>query len=215
MATVQVLKAIAILIGSFIVGFIFFYSTSPLAKSSKKKLFDEMTSLLINFVIFIWVAKIVLNFNLFIKDPFAVLAYPSNSNAFYLASLFIIINVWYKVIKHKFKPETVLIAFVPIFLVSSFVFEFIQIVWVKSAYSWIYLVLLMMLVCIYALLHDRLSSVKLTSNLMLAWSLGTLVLSLTLPFTSVFGYTVSSWYLIFVSILLLVLMMYNLRKKGY
>src|SRR5690625_3616935 len=76
---------IAHIAGSFIAGFIFFYLMSALSKAKKKQQAEEVTSLLINFVIYIWIGKILLNFLTFIKDPLAVLAYPSNSHAFYIS----------------------------------------------------------------------------------------------------------------------------------
>lgn len=215
MATTQVLVSLAIIIVSFIIGFIFFYSTSNLEKKEKKTQIEEITSLLINFVIFIWVAKVLLNLSLFIKDPFAVLAYPSNSNALYLATLFIIINIVYRIKRHQFNVQPLYISFVPIFLSASFIFEFIQIVWVKSAYSWLYLGLLMLLILVFVLLNDSVSKVKVAYNLMLAWSLGTLILALILPFTTVFGYTMTPWYLISLAVVHLILIMYNYRRRGY
>lgn len=214
MAATQVLTKIAIIIISFIIGFIFFYNMSPLSKTDKKKRLDELTSLIINFVIFIWLGKIILNINLLVKDPFAVLAYPSNAKAFYLATLLILINIVYKIVRHKFTIEPIITTFVPVFLVASFIYEFIQVVWVKNAYSWAYLVLLMILVVIYALLHDRITPLKLSYNLMLAWTLGTLILALTLPFTTVFSYTMSPWYLITLGIIQFILIIYNDRRRN-
>src|SRR5690625_1095176 len=90
------LKAVGIIVISFIVGFAFFYITSPLQKELKKAQLEEMFSQLVNFIIFIWVGKIILNFSIFIDDPLAILAYPSNSEAFYLAVLFSAILLFYK-----------------------------------------------------------------------------------------------------------------------
>lgn len=213
LAAAQVLTEIAIIIISFIIGFIFFYTMSPLSKVDKKEQLDELTSLIINFVIFIWLGKIILNIGLLVKDPFAVLAYPSNSKAFYLATLLILINICYKIVRHKFKIKPIVTTFVPVFLIASFAYEFIQIVLVQNAYSWFYLVLLMILVVTYALLHDRVASLKLSYSLMLTWTLGTLVLALTLPFTTVFGYMMSTWYLIVISIIQLVLIIYNRKRR--
>lgn len=214
MAATQALTSIAIIMISFIGGFIFFYSTSALIKSEKKARMDDLISLLINFVIFIWLAKIVMNIDLLMKDPFAVLAYPSNSHAFYLATLFIIINLLYKIMRQQFKFASLMNTFVPVFLVASFVYEFIQIVWLKNAYSWLHLALLMVLVVIYALLYDRIFSLKLSYYLMLVWALGSLILSLILPYTTLFGYILSPWYLIILSIGQLILIIYN-HRGGY
>lgn len=213
MASVQALASIAIIMISFVIGFSFFYFTSPLSKSGKKLQLEEITSQLINFVIFIWIGKIILNITLFMSDPLAVLAYPSNSHAFYIAALFIVLNIGYKMKRHQFNARILLASFVPIFLVSSFVYEFIDIVWNGNTYSWSYLGLLMVLLVLFMIFQERVSSMKLTYNLFLAWSLGKLTLAMILPFTTVFGYTMSPWFLIVLSILLGVLIIYNLRKR--
>src|SRR5690625_2609412 len=103
MASAQVLLSIAIIIISFVIGFIFFYIISPLSKEEKRKHIEELVSLLINFIIFIWVGKIIMNLAIFISDPLAVLAYPSDSSAFYIACLLIILNIIYKTKRHGFQ----------------------------------------------------------------------------------------------------------------
>src|SRR5690625_4868656 len=111
---------IAHIAGSFIAGFIFFYLMSALSKAKKKQQAEEVTSLLINFVIYIWIGKILLNFLTFIKDPLAVLAYPSNSHAFYLALLFSGIHILYKNKRHKPDWQLFLYSFIHVFLFASF-----------------------------------------------------------------------------------------------
>lgn len=213
MASIQVFVSIAIIFFSFVGGFSFFYFMSPLSKEENKQQAEEMISQLVNFVIFIWVGKIILNAKLFISDPLAVLAYPSNSYAFYIATLLIILNVVYKVKRYEFNANLLLATFVPVFLVSSFIFEFIDISWQGNTYSWGYLGLLTLLLVLYMIFQEKVSFIKLMYYLLLAWSLGKLVLSLILPFTAVFGYTVYPWFLIILSILLVTLNIYNLRKK--
>lgn len=63
------LMSIGIIIISFVVGLIFFYMISYLSKEQRKAQIEEIVSQLINFIIFIWIGKIILNFSIFIKDP--------------------------------------------------------------------------------------------------------------------------------------------------
>lgn len=214
MASVQVLASIAIMIISFIAGISFFYFISPLSKTDKKQQIEEIISQLINFVIFIWIGKIILNIKLFVSDPLAVLAYPSNSYAFYIATLFITLNVGYKMKRHKLNAKKLLATFIPIFLVSSFVFEFIDIVWNGNIYSWEYLGLLTLLLILFITFQEKTSFMKLTYYLFLGWSVGKLILAIIHPFTAVFGYTISPWFLIVLSILLMMLIIFSVRKKG-
>src|SRR5690625_2354324 len=127
--------SIAIIIVLFIACYILFDVTSPLTNHEKKQQLGEVTSLLIDFIIFIWIGKLTLNIKVLISNPLAVLAYPSNSQAFYITVLLLILNIRYKVKRHKIKIIPLLSSFVPVFLVASFVYEFIQIVWGRNTFT--------------------------------------------------------------------------------
>lgn len=213
MASVQVLTSIAIIVVSFVAGFAFYYFTSSLSASEKKHRLEEILSLLINFIIYIWVSKILLNITVFVRDPLAILAYPSNSFAFYLAMLFTFLHIGYKVKRHAFQAEKILFAFVPVFLFASFVFEFIQIVWNSNTYTWSYLGLLMVLLIAYMLLHDRAQYEIRSYFLLLVWCLGQLIIAFILPFTTVFGYLVAPWVLAILFVVILALLIYHNRKR--
>lgn len=212
MAAAQVLMSIGIIAFSFVIGLLFFYVTSPLTKLEKKKQIEEVISQLINFVIFIWIGKVLTNLPVFISDPLTILAYPSNSHAFYVAVLLIVITISYKVIRHKFAAHTFLISFVPIFLAASFVYEFIGMVYQGNTF-WGYLALLMGLLVVYMVLHDRVPVDLLTFLLLFTWVICKLILALTLPFTTVFGYMVVPWFLVLLIILFFGLFIYNRKGK--
>lgn len=207
------LVSIAIIIVCFIVGYIFFYVTSPLTNHTQKQLLTEITSLLLNFIIFIWIGKITINIKMFISDPLAILAYPSNSEAFYIAVGLLLINIGYKVKRHNLKIMPLLSSFVPVFLVASFVYEFFQIVWGRNTFTWGYLGLLMVLLILYIVLHDRTSSKKVTFFLLTIWSLGQLILAMIMPFTTVFGYMMSPWFMSLIFIFCFVLFIKSYRKR--
>src|SRR5690606_27038035 len=99
MAILSKLTVIFILAISFALSLLAFYVMSTLPKEQRKEQVSEITSQLINFVLFLWLAKILLKLPLFVRDPLAVLAYPGNSEAFYLASLFTGVLIWSKSIK--------------------------------------------------------------------------------------------------------------------
>lgn len=212
MASAQVLLSIAIIIISFVIGFIFFYIISPLSKEEKRKHIEELVSLLINFIIFIWVGKIIMNLAIFISDPLAVLAYPSDSSAFYIACLLIILNIIYKTKRHGFQVGSLMISFIPIFLVANFVYEFLQMIWYGSMYSWSYMALLMILIILYLMLFEK-KPRKTTYLLILGWSLGQLLLSILLPFTTVFSYILAPWFLGTILLVFLLLFLISNRKK--
>lgn len=213
MAYTQVLISISILIISFIVGSLFFYYISPLTKTEKKQQLEEILSQVVNFVIFIWIGKIITNIAIFIRAPLTILAYPSNSQAFYVAVLLMIITIAYKVWRNKFRLYPFLQAFIPVFLAASFVYEFINMTQSENAYAWGYLGLLMLLLIMYIFLNERL-----TSNgmflLVIIWGAGQLLLSFVLPFTTIFGYIVAPWFLIVLVSLFIILFIYDRKRES-
>lgn len=213
MAQLSALREIGILIGSFIVGLLFFYVISPYSKDRKKYVMEQISSLLINMVIYVWISKILLNIDVFISDPLAILAYPSDSSAFYLASFVTALHVGWKVWRGKMQDIALLVAFVPIFLSASFTFEFIQMVWYQNSLSGIYLGLLMTLIIAFLLLQERVTGWKLSLGLMILWSLGQLVLSFILPFATVFEFIMAPWYLSILFLAFLGLYIFLYRKS--
>lgn len=210
MATVQALTSIGIIVSSFMIGLLFFYFLSPLNKKEKKFQLEETVSLIINFIIFLWVGKIIINFSQFIRDPLAILAYPSNSSAFYIACFLIILNVIYKVKRHKFQFRPLLTSFIPIFLVANFVYEFIQIVIYGN--TWTYMALLLVLIMLYLLLFEKRPHI-LSYVLILSWSIGQLVFSFIFPYTTVLDFMLSPWFFGVVIIITLVFLNIDIRKK--
>src|SRR5699024_1549952 len=116
---------------------------------------EKILSYLINFVIFIWVGKIVVNINIFIQDPLAILAYPSDANAFYIASVLIGCNVLYNIVRKNQSGIAIWNTFVPIFLVASFFYEFVQYVFFEDRQAWMALTFLMILLVTYVLLIEK------------------------------------------------------------
>lgn len=190
------LKAIGIIAISFVVGFIFFYMTSPLQKELKKAQLEEMFSQLVNFIIFIWVGKIILNFSIFINDPLAILAYPSNSGAFYIAILLSTILLIYKSWRNKFDVVQLVTSFLPVFLVTSFLYEFILMMLDHNTFSFGYLTLSTILLVLFLLINERLTSRNLILVILTGWSFGVLILSYTQPFVTVFGYIMAPWFIV-------------------
>ncbi|ASN03909.1 glycosyltransferase family protein [Virgibacillus necropolis] len=211
MITAKVLS-IAIIVISLIAGLISFYIISGLSKAQKKKQMEEIASQLINFFIFIWLGKIIMNFFIFIKDPLAILAYPSSSHAFYLAILFSALILTYKSKRRQIDVFQLIKSFIPVFLVASFVYEFIQIVWNNNTYSIGYTVLLTILLIVYLLVSDRMAGPTVTLMMLIGWSAGVFVLEYILSFTTVFGYIMDSWFIGLFFITSFILIIYKQRK---
>lgn len=213
MAAVQVLSSIGMIVFSFVGGFILFYIMSPLTKMEKKEQMDHMFNQLINLVLFIWVGKILLNFSVFIRDPIAILAYPSNSHALYIAVLFTTLLLIYKGLRAKISVSQFMFSFIPVFLVASFLYEFTQMVWHNNTFTWHDLALLVGLLFVYILINDRVRPELMTILLVSGWGIGQLILALNLPFTTLFGYMIAPWFIILVMVVLNIYCLILYRKR--
>ncbi|HLR63409.1 MAG TPA: hypothetical protein VK097_13425 [Lentibacillus sp.] len=212
MISAWVFEKVAIVVLSIIAGIAFFYISSPAAKDEKKRQLEESTSLIINFVLFVWAGKIVLNIGIFVTDPLAVLAYPSDSNAFYTAVLLLLVNIVYKTIRKHMNVAVVLSGIVPIFLGSAFCYEFIDAVWNDNPMAWGHMGLLFILLILFLMRHERISVFMMAALIFAVWSLGQTILTFLLPFTALYGYMMSSWFLILVFIISVIALIYNKKR---
>ncbi|SFE28742.1 hypothetical protein SAMN05216238_11222 [Lentibacillus persicus] len=213
MTSAWVFMKVTVIVLSIVAGLIFFYVTSPAGKALKKQQLEESISLIINFVLFIWAGKILLNLNIFITDPLAVLAYPSDSNAFYLALLLLLANLAWKVKKEKAKVETMLMSLMPVFLASAFTYEFLDIIVNDKLLSWGHLSLLFILLIVYLIWQERLAAEKLMAVVFALWSAGQLLIAIPLSFTVLYGYTMATWFLAIVFIISVITIINNKRKE--
>lgn len=215
MAIATKLLAIGILSLSFAVGFISFYFLSDLPKERKRKHIGELFSQLINFVIFIWIGKVIVNVPIFLDDPLAVLAYPSNSDAFYIAILGTASILLYKKIREKIDMLPLFGSFLHIFLVASFLYEFIQFITGANRYAFGYLVLLSILLILYIYFYGRTTTNRLLGMLFIGWSAGILVLLFIQPFVSIFGYTMTPWFIVLFFIICFSIIIYKERRSRH
>lgn len=213
MAIASKLTSIGMITLSLVLGFLSFYLLSDFSKEKKKRHMEELTSQFINFIIFIWLGKIMLNFPIFISDPMAILAYPSDSNAFYFAIVFIILFLLYKKKRKKLDVLSLLESFVHVFLISSFVYEFIQIVVEDNTYAFGYFILLVALIGIFFFFRERMNITVLLMVLITIWSIGLMILALTQPFVTVFGFTMTPWFIGVFFVISMISLTNQLRKR--
>lgn len=187
--------SVGMIILSLGVGFFTYFFLSDLAREKKKTYVGELLEQLMNFVIYMWIGKILLNLSVFIQDPLSILAYPSNSTAFYLAFFASVLTITIKSKRQKIKIVPFLNAFIYVFLIASFVYEFLQIVWNDNTYSISYMGLLAVLIIVFIVIRDRIATDQFNLILVAGWTLGTLGVALSMPFAMVFGYTISPWFL--------------------
>jgi hypothetical protein len=208
--SLAVLLDLAVIVISFVFGIGVYYFLSIDTKDVKKKQLEDVVSLTINFVIYIWIGKIVINIGKFIKDPFSILAYPSNSYAVYVATFFIIINLLYRKYRHNEQISSIIFAFIPVFLISSFVFEFLQFVVEGRTFNLYYLILLSILAIGYTFVYGKISLRKQSYLFGIILLMGQLLLT-AISKATIFGYRLSAVY--FASLLIIVLFEFLTNKR--
>ncbi|QHS24255.1 hypothetical protein GWK91_15730 [Virgibacillus sp. MSP4-1] len=213
MAATAVMESIAMMIMSFLAGFIFFYFMSSQEKTVKKQQISVLISLLIDFVIYIWVGKIIVHMDIFFTDPIAVLAIPGNSQAFYLAVLFILIHIFFQTKRGQLEPLKVMEVFFYTFFSASFVYEFLQLTWNDDTYTWPYLSLLFVLLSGMVALHDRMRSMRLMPIIVFIWSMGQFLFAINRPFTTVFGYSMDWWFFLMIAMATLIAEVINRKER--
>lgn len=210
MAATAILIQITIIMASFIGGVVIYYVMSTDPKEQKKKQIEDVLSLSINFVIYIWIGKIIVNIKKFLGDPLAILAYPSNSYAFYIATLFIIMNVLYRKYRHHEQIEFIMQAFLMIFLNATFLYELMHVILLNQPYNKIYLFFITGLTVVYLALYGKLTRSIQVYVFGILLLLGQCMLTLVTTIT-IFGYRLVPSY--FISLLIIVVITLTTKRK--
>lgn len=211
MVITHALLTIGIFVVSISFGFLIYFVVAD--QSNKKTYMEQLMSQLMNFVVYLWIGKILLNVSLFIKEPMTILAYPSDSNAFYIAVLFSIVTVGIQMKRKKIDINPFLHAFMFVFLLSSFMYEFIQIVWNDRLFSIQYIGLLAFLIIVFIAIRSYTTIYVSNIIMVIGWTLGMWGLSYMMPVTMVFNYTIASWFLELFFVFCLLVIIFSRRKK--
>lgn len=206
MPSTTILLAVGIYVLSFIVGIVFFYVMSHDEKATKKKLIDDALSMLISFIIFVWIGKGIVHFQLLFKDPLAVLAYPSDSRMFYIATVLLFINYLYLYLRGKIDLVRLLQAVLPVLLAASFTYEFLEIIVYHYERNWLYFIALIVLLFIYIFWRQRHDFI-----IFIIWLVVQFLLASLFSYTLLFGYMLSAWY--FMSLIICASIIYFVYRK--
>lgn len=208
--SMTVLTFLLILIASFIAGLLFTYTTSIASKAKGKKQIDEIISIVINLVVYIWIGKILANLSLFIKDPFAVLAYPSNGSALAIALVLLTLHILYKIWFKKENMMPIIKLMLPVFIASAFMYEFLQMTVMGNKSHWMQVLLYAVLLLIYVLLQE---GVLRNWILIYSWLLVQLYFTITKSYTTVFQYSLSLKFVIILFIIAMIGLFLNRRRS--
>lgn len=212
MPSTTIIISLAIIIVSFFVGIISYYVLAHEKKERRKQQIEDIVSLSINFVIYIWLGKIIVNFSKFFTDPLAILAYPSNSYAVYVATLLMCVNLLYRKLRHNEEVGIIAEAFIPVFLIASFTYEFLQLVVEHHSYNQHYLFFIALLTIVYLLIYNRMPISYQTILFGLLLLIGQLVLT-SLSNVTIFSYRLLPIYFISLIVIVLVVFINNKKRK--
>lgn len=212
MPSTTILLKIGLLVASFIVGIGLFYIISKATKQIKKRQIDSVLSYVINFILFIWVAKVLVHISIFIEDPFAVLAYPSNSKAIYIASVFLLSQVIYHRYRKNLNIGELIGTIIPVFLATTFTYEFLHMIILESHHAFQNLLFATGLLLLYIVMQDKMAHQLLASIIIILYSVIHIMFYFAFGYTIVYGYMLHPVY--FVSIIIFVIAMLIFKRSG-
>ncbi|WP_422122419.1 hypothetical protein DHX103_11485 [Planococcus sp. X10-3] len=213
MATVGILPMF-INFFSILLGIAVFYIVSEVTKKQKKKRAQEAFSQIINLILFLWLAKILLNLPLLFSDPLALLAYPSDSQSFYLAIAFSAALLLYGVRSGRIHAWETLQTLLYILLPASFFYEFAQLTWFDDGYAFGNLILSGVLLALFLMLNGKASPYRLGTVLIGVWAAGMLLIFSLQSFASTFGYVMKPWFIVTLFIAGYFFMLLSSRRRA-
>lgn len=213
MINIDVLIPILLIAISIISGIAFYFFTEVnLTTAQKKTYINQFISFLINFVLFIWLGKVVLNATTIFEDPFAVLARPSDAKTFYFAVILLMINISYHILRHDLNVVPFVYRSLPILIVSSFTYEFIKITFLDNKSTWPYLTLLFLLVLFSFFAFEKMKSYIFIYIVSTGWLVGQFIISLFSPYIVFFQYMINEFFIIVTFVLLHLFLIYFYKK---
>lgn len=194
MVITETLISVVILAVSAVFGSIIYTVMNDAAKSGKKEILEELLSQFINLIIFVYIIKIILNLDIFLDDPLAVLAYPSDSKVFYSAIALTALMIIYKNFKGKLDLRGFSDGVITVFLTSSMMYEFIYFIIYDDTYAFVYFIVLVVIFLIFYVLYNRIEKRNTLIIAVLLWTAAIIILSVVYSTATVFDYTMWPWF---------------------
>src|SRR5699024_11151424 len=92
----SVMLSIGILFASFLGVILFYYVFDHNDKQHKKYELDQFINVLIQFILYLWLMKIIDHFSMVFQDLMSVLAHTAISMHFLFASIIMLGHLWFK-----------------------------------------------------------------------------------------------------------------------
>lgn len=195
MASTTIMVSIAILIVSTAGAMGLYYISFNISKKEKKQHLEIVTSYGIQFVIYMWIGKVLVSLPKAIADPLSVLAYPGDSWAFYTATFLTLLHLLIQSKRQKVQPKQLFQGFVPIFFFASFIYEFIQIS-VEGTPLNVYFLGITAITLVMMFVYQTKEMAAVGSWLMIVWAAGSSLLGFIEGYVVIFDYVLQSWYFI-------------------
>lgn len=190
MTWTSAIEHIVILLASFAIGVAAYIGMDTETFKVKRKRLDWLLSITIQLVIYIWIAKVLVLFNLVIKDPVAVLAYPSNATILYVALIFTSIHIAVHIKKNVLPVNAMVEVFVPVLLSTQFIYVCIQLLQTGRTGFFINAAIIMVLLLMYITV-DQLRTFRGSVTIFITWAVAKIILSIGFAHKTLFGYLVS------------------------
>jgi len=183
-------------------GGLFFYYTSPYENAIKKLHSNKLLDIVLYTMIFTIVAKVLLNVSLFFDDPVAVLAYPSDSTAFYLATLGVVVVMAWSLIKTRTELVPLIDSLFRLIVGSQFVQLFLTLTLTTYHVSMLQLGLLFITLLLLVFLTKQPLNLVMETAIIAVYTIGAFGLSFieTMP---LFNFYVHGSYYLFLGFILL------------
>ncbi|WP_052255052.1 hypothetical protein [Salinicoccus sp. YB14-2] len=211
MVITETLISAVILAVSAAFGSVIYMLMNDSVKSEKKKTLEALMSQFINLIIFIYIIKIILNLHIFLADPLAVLAYPSDSTVFYSAIVLTAFVIIYKNSKGKLDLKGFLDGMITLFLTSSMMYEFIYFLIYSDTSAFVYFLALAFIFLVFYVLYNRIIKKNLMITAVALWGVVIIILSAVYSTATVFDYTMRPWFAVLLAagVILLILSAYG------
>lgn len=200
MASTTIMVSIAILIVSTAGAMGLYYISFNISKKEKKQHLEIVTSYGIQFVIYMWIGKVLVSLPKAIADPLSVLAYPGDSWAFYTATFLTLLHLLIQSKRQKVQPKQLFQGFVPIFFFASFIYEFIQIS-VEGTPLNVYFLGITAITLVMMFVYQTKEMAAVGSWLMIVWAAGSSLLGFIEGYVVIFDYVLQPWYFIALTLL--------------
>ncbi|SDC32098.1 hypothetical protein SAMN05421734_106139 [Pelagirhabdus alkalitolerans] len=188
----------------------FFWFTSPFETHLKKRHLNYLVDLIITFIIAMIISKMILHIELVFTDPIAVLAYPSDSRAFYMATAVLFIFIYRHIKQGNYNGGEFLNTSVRFILSAHFFSLFGSLILTTQYVSIVQLsihLLLLMAIVIWPKVFDH----HFMAVIVIVWGLGQAFASL-FDTMVLFGFYVSSIYYVLIGLIGLVYI-YVVKRK--